>query len=129
MTQGHGFRSLDVLRLLDGLHLWAFDLESVVSCRNARFSSHHAGMQRALDNASAPRNDWSDSADVTVTAARGSHRVTMAGARMLKMGDRIGSLTPENKRSGAIDGTAINMQPWHDALPRDHANVLQTSRR
>jgi cytosine/adenosine deaminase-related metal-dependent hydrolase len=83
------------------------------------------GMQRALDNATSRATTGAIPSTSTITAREALSWVTMEGARMLKMENRIGSLTPGKQADLVlIDCTAINMQPMHDAVS---TVVMQTS--
>ena len=125
MTQGHGFPITGRLRSLGRAPSLGIDLESVISAEMLTSARITLGVQRALDNASSRATTGAIPLTSTVTAREALSWVTMEGARMLKMENRIGSLTPGKQADLVlIDTTAINMQPLHDAVS---TVVMQTS--
>ena len=125
MTQGHGFPITGRLRSLGRAPSLGIDLESVISAEMLTSARITLGMQRAIDNATSRATTGAIPSTSTITAREALSWVTMEGARMLRMEDQIGSLTPGKQADLVlIDCTAINMQPMHDAVS---TVVMQTS--
>jgi cytosine/adenosine deaminase-related metal-dependent hydrolase len=125
MTQGHGFPITGRLRRLGRAPSLGIDLESVVSAEMLTAARIALGTQRALDNAESRERTGTIPETSTITAREALSWVTIEGARMLGMEDRIGSLTPGKQADLVlVDSTAMNMQPIHDAVA---SVVMQSS--
>jgi cytosine/adenosine deaminase-related metal-dependent hydrolase len=125
MTQGHGFPITGRLRRLGRAPSLGIDLESVISAEMLTSARMTLGVQRAIDNADSRATLGRIPPTSTVTAREALSWVTMEGARMLKMENQIGSLAPGKQADLVlIDGSAINMQPLHDAVS---SVIMQTS--
>jgi cytosine/adenosine deaminase-related metal-dependent hydrolase len=125
MTQGHGFPIIGRLRKLGRVPSLGVDLESVISGEMFTQARVALGMQRALDNQAERETTGSIPATTTITAREALAWVTIEGARMLCMEDRVGSITPGKQADIVlIAAGALNMQPVHDPVS---AVVMQTS--
>jgi cytosine/adenosine deaminase-related metal-dependent hydrolase len=125
MIQGHGFPITGRLRALQRAPSLGVDLESGISGEMLTVARIALNMQRALDNADARARTGSIPMTSTITAREALSWATLEGARMLKMDDRIGSLTPGKLADlVVVDARAINMQPVHDPVA---TVVMQTS--
>ncbi len=125
MVQGHGHPITGRLRKLGTGPTLGVDLESVMSGDMFTVARIALAMQRALDNADyrAAHGTIPDTSTIPVREAL--TWITTRGAKMLRMEDRIGSLTPGKQADLVlIDATQINMQPVHDPIA---AVVMQTS--
>jgi cytosine/adenosine deaminase-related metal-dependent hydrolase len=117
MTQGHGFPITGRLRRLGRAPSLGIDLESVISAEMLTAARITLGVQRALDNAESRERSGAIPETSTITTREALSWVTIEGARMLGMEDRIGSLTPGKQADLVLlDSTALNMQPVHDAV-------------
>ena len=129
MTQGHGFPIVGRLRRLGAAPSLGIDLESVNSGDLFAAARAALGMQRAFDNADSRRERGQIPETSTITTREALSWITVEGAKMLGMFDRIGSLTPGKQADiVAIDARQINMQPVHDpvssvVMQTDLANV------
>ena len=125
MAQGHGHPITGRLRKLGSGPTLGVDLESVMSGDMFTVARIALAMQRALDNAGyrAAHGTIPDTSTIPVREAL--EWVTTRAAKMLRMEDRIGSLTPGKEADLVlIDATQLNMQPVHDPVA---AVVMQTS--
>jgi len=117
MLQGHGFAITGRLRKLGAQPSLGVDLESGISGDLFTVARVALASQRAFDNAEsrAATGKLPDSSTVRCREALGW--ITMEGARMLKMEDRIGSLTP-GKQADVVMVRAddLNMWPVHDPV-------------
>ena len=74
-------------------------------------------MQRAFDNAESRREHGRIPETSTITTREALSWITVEGAKMLRMFDRIGSLSPGKQADiVAFDARQINMQPVHDPV-------------
>lgn len=128
MTQGHGHPLTGRLRDLGARPSVGIDLESGISGEMflaARIALVH---QRALDNFDY-RNSKPGGAPIPETTTLTTHEAlrwaTIEGARMMGLGDTIGSISPGKKADLVlIDATQPNMQPVHSPID---TVVMQTS--
>jgi len=117
MMQGHGYPITGRLRRLGAAPTLGVDLESALSGDMFTVARMALGMQRALDNAASREVRGTIPETSTVRAREALSWVTMAGARMLGMADRIGSITPGKCADLVIlDATLPNMQPVLDPV-------------
>lgn len=129
MTQGHGFPIVGRLRRLGAAPSLGVDLESVISGDMFAAARAALGMQRAFDNAESRRTRGRIPDTSTITTREALSWITVEGAKMLGMFDRIGSLSPGKQADiVAFDARQINMQPVHDpvssvVMQTDLANV------
>lgn len=125
MAQGHGHPITGRLRKLGTGPTLGVDLESVLSGDLFTVARIALAMQRTLDNADhrAAHGTIPDTSTVPVREAL--EWITVRGAKMLRMDDRIGSLKPGKQADLVlIDATQLNMHPVHDPVA---AVVMQTS--
>ena len=125
MAQGHGHPVTGRLRKLGTGPTLGVDLESVLSGEMFTVARIALAMQRTLDNVDyrAAHGTIPDTSTVPVREALSW--ITTRGAKMLRMEDRIGSLTPGKQADLVlIDATQLNMHPVHDPVA---AVVMQTS--
>jgi cytosine/adenosine deaminase-related metal-dependent hydrolase len=125
MTQGHGHPITGRLLALGKAPSLGVDLESAVSGDMLGQARVALGIQRSLDNVGYRAAHGSIPATSTVTTRQALQWVTVEGARMLGMLDRIGSLKAGKQADLVlIKASALNMQPIHDAVS---SVVIQTS--
>ena len=124
MTQGHGFPVVGRLRKLGAAPSLGVDLEALGSGGMFTVARVALAMQRALDNAQSRNERGEIPATSTITSREALSWITVEGAKMIGMFDRIGSLTPGKQADiVAIDARQINMQPLHDPIS---SVILQT---
>ena len=117
MTQGHGFAITGRLRKLGVQPSLGVDLESAIS--GDLFSVARAALssQRAMDNAESRAVAGKLPETSTIQCREALGWITIEGARMLKMDDRIGSLTPGKQADiTIIRADDLNMWPVHDPV-------------
>jgi cytosine/adenosine deaminase-related metal-dependent hydrolase len=125
MFQGHGFAITGRLRRWGHQPSLGVDLESCISGDMFTVARMALSTQRAFDNAQSKQDRGQLPDTSTITAREALAWVTLEGARMLKMQDRIGSLTPGKQADLVlIRASDLNMQPMHDAVT---SVVTQTS--
>ena len=125
MAQGHGHPITGRLLKLGTGPTLGVDLESVMSGDMFTVARIALAMQRALDNADYRAAHGTIPGTSTIPVKEALSWITTRGAKMLRMEDRIGSLTPGKQADLVlIDATQINMQPVHDPLA---AVVMHTS--
>jgi cytosine/adenosine deaminase-related metal-dependent hydrolase len=117
MAQGHGFAITGRLRKRGAQPSLGVDLESGNSGDMFTVARLALASQRALDNEESRRNTGALPATSTIRCAEALEWITLAGARMLKMSDRIGSLTA-GKQADLVMLSAgdLNMCPVHDPV-------------
>ncbi len=117
MTQGHGFPIVGRLRRLGVAPSLGIDLESISSGDLFTAARIALAMQRAFDNAENRREHGRIPETSTITTREALSWITVEGAKMLGLFDRIGSLSPGKQADiVAIDARLINMQPVHDPV-------------
>ena len=125
MAQGHGHPITGRLRKLGTGPTLGVDLESVLSGDMFTVARIALAMQRTLDNADYRATHGTIPDTSTIPVREALSWITTRGARMLRMEDRIGSLTPGKQADLVlIDATQLNMHPVHDPVA---AVVMQTS--
>ncbi len=125
MAQGHGHPITGRLRKLGSGPTLGVDLESVLSGDMFTVARIALAMQRTLDNADyrAAHGTIPDTSTIPVREALSW--ITTRGAKMLRMEDRIGSISVGKQADLVlIDATQLNMHPVHDPVA---AVVMQTS--
>ena len=117
MSQGHGHPITGRLLALGRAPSLGVDLESVLSGDMLTQARVALGMQRALDNAAYREAHGSIPPTSTITTREALSWITIEGARMLRQGDRIGSLA-RGKQADLVlvRATDINLQPVHDPV-------------
>ncbi|MEP9352291.1 amidohydrolase family protein [Xanthobacter sp. KR7-65] len=117
MTQGHGFPVTGRLLARGAAPSLGVDLESVLAGDMMGVARIALGMQRALDNAQSRRDTGAIPATSTVRVRQALEWITIDGARMLGLDDRIGSLAPGKQADiTMIDARALHLQPVHDPV-------------
>jgi cytosine/adenosine deaminase-related metal-dependent hydrolase len=117
MAQGHGHPITGRLRKLGAAPSLGVDLESVISgdmITVARMALEH---QRALDNAECRAATGGIPSTSTIPAREALGWITLEGARMLGMQDRLGSIAPGKQADLVfIRADALNLWPVHDPV-------------
>jgi cytosine/adenosine deaminase-related metal-dependent hydrolase len=117
MSQGHGFPIVGRLRQRGVAPSLGVDLESLVSGDMFSVARCALASQRALDNAQSRRERGTIPETSTIPVREALCWITVQGAKMLGLWDRIGSLTPGKQADVvAIDARQLNMQPVHDPV-------------
>ena len=125
MTQGHGFPITGRLHKIGYAPSMGVDLETTVSGEMFTAARLSLGIQRALDNAAHREATGGIPETSTVTTRQALSWITIEGARMLNMDDRIGSLKPGKQADLVMISTdGINMQPVHNPIS---SVVIQTT--
>jgi cytosine/adenosine deaminase-related metal-dependent hydrolase len=125
MTQGHGFAITGRLRALGSQPSLGVDLESSISGDMFTVARMALASQRAFDNEASKRAAGKLPDTTTITTREALAWITVEGARMLKMEDRIGTLTPGKQADlVVIRADDLNMCPVHDPVT---SVVTQTS--
>lgn len=125
LTQGHGFPITGRLRKLGAAPSLGVDLESVLSGEMFIAARVALGVQRALDHAVFRAQHGEIAASHEVSCREALEWITVAGARMLGMADRIGSIAVGKQADLVlIDARRLNMMPLHDPVG---AVVMQAS--
>ena len=117
MSQGHGHPLTGRLRALGRAPSLGVDLESVMSGDMISQARVALGIQRSLDNVAYRAEHGSIPPTSTVTTREALSWITVEGARMLGMQDRIGTLAPGKQADlVVIRADELNMQPVHDPV-------------
>jgi len=117
MSQGHGFPIVGRLRQRGVAPSLGVDLESLVSGDMFSVARCALASQRSLDNAESRRERGTIPETSTIPVREALSWITVQGAKMLGLSDRIGSLTPGKQADVvAIDARQLNMQPVHDPV-------------
>jgi len=125
MLQGHGFAITGRLRKLGARPSLGVDLESAVAGDMFNVARGAFESQRSLDNEASRRTAGRLPATGTIHCREALAWITIEGARMLKMDDRIGSLAVGKQADiVVIRADDLNMWPVHDPVA---SVVLQTS--
>jgi 5-methylthioadenosine/S-adenosylhomocysteine deaminase len=117
MAQGHGHPITGRLRKLGAAPSLGVDLESVISgdmLTVARIALSH---QRSLDNFACRAATGAIPAASTIPVREALSWITVEGARMLGMADRLGTITPGKQADLVfIRADALNLWPVHDPV-------------
>lgn len=125
LTQGHGHPIVGRLRDLGAKPTVGIDLESINSGDLFTCARMALASQRGLDNQASRQRTGQPPATSTITTREALEWITVNGARMLGMEDRIGSLAVGKEADiVVIDARMLNMQPVHDPVS---SVVFQTS--
>ncbi len=125
MIQGHGHPITGQLLRLGSAPSLGVDLESVLSGDMPTVARMALSHQRALDNAAHRAAHGTIPNTSTITTRQALAWITVEGARMLKMEDRIGTLTPGKQADLVlIRADDLNMWPVHDPVS---AVIMQAS--
>jgi cytosine/adenosine deaminase-related metal-dependent hydrolase len=117
MTQGHGHPITGRLRALGAAPSLGVDLESAISGDLLTVARMALASQRALDNAAERSRSGGIPPTSTVPAAEALAWITTEGAAMLRLGERIGSLTPGKQADIAVMSLGpLALWPVHDPV-------------
>jgi cytosine/adenosine deaminase-related metal-dependent hydrolase len=117
MLQGHGFPITGRLRKLGAAPSLGVDLESGISGDLFTVARVALATQRAFDNAESRATTGKLPETSTINCREALGWITLEGARMLKMEDRIGSLAPGKQADVIlIRADDLNMWPVHDPV-------------
>ena len=117
MIQRHGYPITGRLRKAGHRVALGIDLESSVSGEMLTSARFALNVQRALDNAAHREATGVIPDTSTITTREALSWITIEGARMLRMEDRIGSLKPGKQADLVMISTdGINMQPVNDPV-------------
>lgn len=117
MTQGHGFAITGRLRRLGANPSLGVDLESSIGGDMFSVARMALASQRAIDNAESRDTTGQLPPTSTIRCREALEWITIEGARMLKMDDRIGSLTPGKQADIVlVRADDLNMWPVHDPV-------------
>lgn len=117
MSQGHGHPLTGRLRQFGRAPSLGVDLESVLSGDMLTQARIALGIQRSLDNVAYRERHGTIPPTSTIGTREALSWVTVEGARMLRMLDRIGSLAPGKQADLVVlRATDLNMQPVHDPV-------------
>jgi cytosine/adenosine deaminase-related metal-dependent hydrolase len=117
MSQGHGHPLTGRLRQFGRAPSLGVDLESVMSGDMITQARIALGIQRSLDNVAHREQHGTIPPTSTITTREALSWITVEGARMLQMEDRIGSLAAGKQADLVlIRASDLNMQPVHDPV-------------
>jgi cytosine/adenosine deaminase-related metal-dependent hydrolase len=117
MAQGHGHPIIGRLRKIGARPSLGIDLESVISGEMLIAARVALAHQRALDNAAYRAEKGGIPETSTIPAREALSWITLEGARMLKMLDRIGTITPGKQADLVfIRADMLNLWPVHDPV-------------
>lgn len=117
MLQGHGFAITGRLRKLGAQPSLGVDLESGISGDLFTVARVAMASQRAFDNAESRAATGKLPETSTIRCREALGWITLEGAKMLKMDDRIGSLTPGKQADLVmLRADELNMWPVHDPV-------------
>lgn len=117
LSQGHGFPIVGRLRERGVAPSLGVDLESLLPGDMFGVARMAMAAQRGLDNARSRQVEGRIPDTSTVTVREALSWMTVEGARMMGLSDRIGTLTPGKQADiVAIDARALNMVPVHDPV-------------
>jgi cytosine/adenosine deaminase-related metal-dependent hydrolase len=125
MAQGHGHPIIGRLRKLGAAPSLGVDLESVISGEMLGVARIALSHQRSLDNAAFRGETGGIPETSTIPVREALSWITVEGARMLGLQDRMGTITPGKQADLVlIRADALNLWPVHDAVA---AVVMQSS--
>ena len=117
MAQGHGHPITGRLRKLGAAASLGVDLESVISGEMLVVARIALSQQRSVDNAAFRASTGGIPETSTIPAREALSWITTEGARMLRLGDRIGSISPGKQADLVfIRADALNLWPVHDPV-------------
>jgi len=117
MAQGHGHPITGRLRKLGAAPSLGVDLESVISGEMLVVARIALAHQRSLDNAAFRAAKGGIPETSTIPAREALGWITVEGARMLGMEDRIGTISPGKQADLVfIRADALNVWPVHDPV-------------
>jgi cytosine/adenosine deaminase-related metal-dependent hydrolase len=125
MSQGHGHPITGRLRKFGAAPSLGVDLESLASGDMLSQARIALGIQRSLDNEAERAISGMMPKTSSIRVIEALEWVTIEGARMLGMEDKIGSIAVGKQADLVIiDASLLNMQPVHDPIA---AVVFQAS--
>jgi 5-methylthioadenosine/S-adenosylhomocysteine deaminase len=117
MAQGHGHPIVGRLRKLGVAPSLGIDLESVISGEMLTAARIALAHQRSLDNATSRAATGAIPETSTIPVRDALSWITIEGARMLRLQDRIGTITPGKQADLVLIRTdALNLWPVHDPV-------------
>lgn len=117
MAQGHGHPITGRLRALGAAPSLGVDLESVLGGCMLTVARTALAHQRALDNAASRASTGVIPRTTTIPVREALFWVTRAGAAMLRLEDRIGSLAPGKQADLVlVRATDLDLWPVHDPV-------------
>jgi 5-methylthioadenosine/S-adenosylhomocysteine deaminase len=117
MAQGHGQPIIGRLRRLGAAPSLGVDLESVVSGDMLTVARVALSHQRAMDNAAFRAANGRIPDTTTIPAREALTWITVEGARMLGLQDRIGTISPGKQADLVlIRADSLNLWPVHDPV-------------
>jgi cytosine/adenosine deaminase-related metal-dependent hydrolase len=117
MAQGHGHPITGRLRKLGAAPSLGVDLESVISGDMLTVSRIALAHQRALDNAACRAATGAIPETSSIPVRDALSWITVEGARMLGMQDRLGTISPGKQADLVfIRADALNLWPVHDPV-------------
>ncbi len=117
MAQGHGHPIIGRLRKLGAAPSLGVDLESVISGDMLTVARIALAHQRSLDNVACRAATGAIPETSTISVREALSWITVEGARMLGMQDRIGSIAPGKQADLVfIRADALNLCPVHDPV-------------
>ncbi len=117
MDQGHGHPIVGRLRKLGAAPSLGVDLESVISGEMFVVARMALAHQRSLDNAAFRAAKGGIPETSTIPVREALSWVTVEGARMLGLEDRIGTISPGKQADLVfIRADALNVWPAHDPV-------------
>jgi 5-methylthioadenosine/S-adenosylhomocysteine deaminase len=117
LVQGHGYPIIGRLRKLGAAPSLGVDLESVISGDMLTVARIALAHQRSLDNAACRASTGGIPETSTIPVREALSWITVEGARMLGMQDRLGSITPGKQADLVfIRADALNLWPVHDPV-------------
>lgn len=117
MAQGHGHPITGRLRKLGAAPSLGVDLESVISGEMLGVARIALSHQRSLDNAAFRASSGTIPETSTIPVREALSWITVEGARMLSLQDRIGSISPGKQADLVfIRADALNLWPVHDPV-------------
>lgn len=117
MVQGHGNPITGRLRKLGAAPSLGVDLESVISGDMLTVARVALSHQRSLDNAAQRAATGTIPETSTIPVREALSWITVEGARMLGLQDRIGTITPGKQADLVfIRADALNLWPVHDPV-------------
>lgn len=117
MAQGHGHPITGRLRKLGAAPSLGVDLESVISGEMLGVARIALSHQRSLDNAAFRASSGTIPETSTIPVREALSWITVEGAQMLGLQDRVGSISPGKQADLVfIRADALNLWPVHDPV-------------
>jgi 5-methylthioadenosine/S-adenosylhomocysteine deaminase len=117
MVEGHGHPIIGRLRKLGAAPSLGVDVETVISGDMLTVARMALSHQRALDNAAHRAATGGIPETSTIPVREALSWITVEGARMLGMQDRLGTITPGKQADLVfIRADALNLWPVHDPV-------------